>query len=101
LLPRLTSGDYGTYAVSVNAIFVENFRVSKPKALPWLKQLGDNIRRNRAAQRISQQQLAECAELDIRTVQRIEAGEVNVLLITTVRLAKALGCSLDRLLPKT
>lgn len=58
------------------------------------------MRRERAAKGMSQQRLAECAELDIRSVQRIEAGEINVLLVTIVRLSTALGCSLERLVPK-
>ena len=68
----------------------------KPKALsPWLKQLGDNIRRERIAKDLSQQQLAELAELNIRNVQRIEAGEIDVLLRTTVRIIiKGLGSGL-------
>lgn len=73
----------------------------KPKTRsPWLKQLGDNIRRERLAKAISQQRLAEIADLNIRNVQRIEAGELDVLLTTAVRIRKALDCPLERLLPK-
>jgi transcriptional regulator with XRE-family HTH domain len=75
--------------------------VSKSKALsPWLKQLGGNIRRERIAKDMTQQQLAEFADLNIRNVQRIEAGEIDVLLTTVVRIRKALGCPLERLMPK-
>jgi transcriptional regulator with XRE-family HTH domain len=75
--------------------------VPKPKTRsPWLKQLGDNIRRERLAKDISQQRLAEIADLNIRNVQRIEAGELDVLLTTVVRIRKALGCPLERLVPK-
>jgi len=62
--------------------------------------LGDNIRRERFAKNISQQQLAELADLNIRSLQRIEAGEVDVLLTTTVRIQKALSCPWERLVPK-
>lgn len=73
----------------------------KTKAIsPWLKQLGDNIRRERMAQGMTQQQLAEFADLNIRNVQRIEAGEIDVLLTTVIRIRKAVGCPLDQLLPK-
>ena len=73
----------------------------KPKALsPWLKQLGDNIRRERIAKDLSQQRLAEIADLNIRNVQRIEAGEIDVLLRTIVRIRQALGCPLEKLMPK-
>ena len=75
--------------------------MAKPKTRsPWLKQLGDNIRRERLAKAISQQRLAEIADLNIRNVQRIEAGELDVLLTTAVRIRKALDCPLERLLPK-
>ena len=92
---------YGATAVSVNDIFSHKLRVSKSKALsPWLKNLGDNIRRERMAQGMTQQQLAEFADLNIRNVQRIEAGEIDVLLTTVVRIRKAIGCPLYQLLPK-
>ena len=75
--------------------------MSKLKPLsPWLKQLGGNIRRERMTKGMSQQQLAEFADLNIRNVQRIEAGEIDVLLSTTVRIKKALGCPWERLVPK-
>jgi len=54
----------------------------------------------RMARDMRQQKLAELADLNIRNVQRIEAGEIDILLSTTVRIRKALGCALDRLLPK-
>jgi transcriptional regulator with XRE-family HTH domain len=74
--------------------------VRKSKSLsPWLKALGDNIRRERTAKGISQQQLAELADLNIRNVQRIEAGEINVILATAVRIGQGLRCGLERLLP--
>jgi transcriptional regulator with XRE-family HTH domain len=75
--------------------------VSKLKHLsPWLKQLGGNIRRERMAKGMSQQKLAEFADLNIRNVQRVEAGEIDVLLTTTVRIRKALGCPWEKLVPK-
>ena len=75
--------------------------MSKTKSRsPWLKQFGDNVRRERADIEMSQQQLAEFADLNIRNVQRIEAGEIDVLLTTVVRIRKALNCPLERLVPK-
>lgn len=65
----------------------------------WLKQLGDNIRRERNARNMTQQQLAEFADLNIRNVQRIEAGEIAVLFGTMVRIKKALDCPWERLVP--
>jgi transcriptional regulator with XRE-family HTH domain len=49
---------------------------------------------------MTQQQLTELADLNIRNVQRIEAGEIDVLLSTIARIKKALGCSWETLLPK-
>ncbi len=48
---------------------------------------------------MTQQELAEAAELSLRSIQRIEAGQLNVLMTTIVRLRSALGCSADGLLP--
>ena len=73
-----------------------------PKSKPLnaaLKQLGGNIRRERMAQGMSQQRLAELADLNIRNIQRIEAGEVDVLLSTTSRIRKALNSQWQKLLP--
>jgi transcriptional regulator with XRE-family HTH domain len=70
------------------------------KSSAWLKQLGNNIRRERMTKGMSQQQLAEFADLNIRNVQRIEAGEIDALLTTVVRISKALSCPLERLVPK-
>lgn len=75
-----------------------------PKASPTspaLKQLGDNIRRERMAKGISQQGLAEFADLNIRNIQRIEAGEIDVLFSTLARIRKALGCPWEALIPKS
>jgi DNA-binding XRE family transcriptional regulator len=97
----MASAVYGATAVCVNDNFSDKLCVSKPKTLsPWLKQLGGNIRRERNAKGMSQQQLAEFADLNIRNVQRIEAGEIDLLLTTAVRIRKALACPLERLIPK-
>jgi len=58
-----------------------------------LKQFGANVRRERAAKGLTQERFAELVDLNIRTVQKIEAGEVNILLTTTIRIQKTLGCS--------
>lgn len=48
---------------------------------------------------MTQERLAELVDLNIRTVQKIEAGELNILLTTILRFHKALGCSWDDLMP--
>lgn len=47
---------------------------------------------------ISQQLLAERAELNVRTVQKIEAGETNILVTTVMRLREAIACPWERLM---
>ena len=68
------------------------------KQAAQLKAFGTNLRRERMAKKITQERLAELVDLNIRTIQKIEAGHVNILLTTVLRLRKALGCSWDELL---
>jgi transcriptional regulator with XRE-family HTH domain len=64
-----------------------------------LERFGANIRRQRNLRNLTQEKLAELADLNIRTVQKIEAGELNVLITTAIRLQRALGCAWESLLP--
>jgi len=50
--------------------------------------------------KISQEKLAEKVDLNIRNVQRIEAGEINILITTAKRIKTALECSWDDLMEK-
>lgn len=50
-----------------------------------------NVRRFRARAAITQERLAEKAQIDLRYLQRIEAGEVDAKLSMVDRLARALG----------
>jgi len=63
-----------------------------------LKVFGANVRRERVAAGLTQERLAEMSDLNIRTLQSIEAGELNVLVTTAMRLRKALKCSWDTLM---
>lgn len=47
---------------------------------------------------MTQERLAELADLNIRTIQKIEAGQTNILITTAKRIQKALGCSWDKLM---
>jgi transcriptional regulator with XRE-family HTH domain len=69
----------------------------KPK-LPQLAMFGANVRRERVARGITQEKLAELMEVNPRTIQKIEAGKLNILLTTIQRLQKALDCSWDSLM---
>jgi len=63
-----------------------------------LKRFGSNLRRQRTALRMTQEKLAELSDLNVRTIQKIEAGQTNILITTAKRIQKALGCSWDKLL---
>ena len=72
-------------------------RPKKPDE-PWLKLVGDNLRAARKAAALTQEQLAELADLAPRTIQKIEAGNITILITTLRRIRKVLGCSYDGLL---
>ncbi len=64
-----------------------------------LKAFGENLRRERVARNLTQERLAESANLNVRTLQKIEAGQTNILITTAIRLRHSLGCSWNDLLP--
>ena len=64
-----------------------------------LKEFGANVRRERNTKAMTQERLAELADLNPRTVQKIEAGKIDILLTTVLRIQKALACTLTRLMP--
>ena len=66
----------------------------------FIKQFGQNVRRQRSARHLSQEKLAEKVDINIRNVQRIEAGEINILITTAKRIKTALECSRDDLMEK-
>lgn len=75
--------------------------VPTPTELASLQKIfGANVRRERNLKGLTQERLSELADLSLRNIQRIEAGEINVLMTTVVRIRKAIGCSADKLLPR-
>jgi transcriptional regulator with XRE-family HTH domain len=72
--------------------------VPKTRRDPWLRAVGENIRRERKAAGFTQEKLAEKADLAARVLQKIEAGEITILISTLRRLRKAIGCSYEKLL---
>ena len=66
----------------------------------WLdiKKFGANVRRERSARGLTQEKLAELSDLHLRSLQKIEAGEINLLVTTVFRIKRALKCSWDKLL---
>lgn len=49
---------------------------------------------------MTQEALAEAAELNPRTLQKLEAGQFAALVTTVARLRDALACSADELMPR-
>lgn len=60
--------------------------------------VGANIRRERVARELTQERLAELASLAPRTIQKIEAGRITILITTLRRLRAAIGCPYEALL---
>lgn len=60
--------------------------------------MGGNVRRLRVARKLTQEALAEQIGVNPRTVQKIEAGKLNILATTLERLKVALKCDWDELM---
>jgi len=63
-----------------------------------LKTFGGNVRRLRAVRGLTQEKLAEMGDLNIRTIQKIEAGQTNILITTATRIQQALACDWSSLM---
>ncbi len=57
-----------------------------------MNQLGNAITALRIKKGMTQKELSEACTIDIRTIQRIEAGEVTPRMHTIKLLSNALGC---------
>lgn len=68
-----------------------------PVTEPALRKFGNNVRSRREALDISQEQLAERADLDRTYISGVERGVRNLSLISLVRIAKALRVSASEL----
>jgi len=71
----------------------------KKKISAEVSEFGANLRRERTARALTQEKLAELADLNIRTVQKIEGGEIIILITTACRIQRALGCAWEQLMP--
>ncbi len=68
-----------------------------PPTETTLRKFGDNVRTLREAQDLSQEQLAERADLDRTYISGVERGVRNLSLLSAVRIAKALKISVAKL----
>ena len=64
----------------------------------WQVILGRNVRKLRQQRKMTQEQLAFEAEIDLTYMGGIERGKRNPSLLVMARIADALGVSLPRLL---
>jgi len=68
-----------------------------PAQSPVLRRFGENIRAKREARSLSQEQLAELADLDRTYISGVERGVRNLSLLSAVRIAKALKTTVSDL----
>ena len=61
-----------------------------PAPDPALKRFGANVRARREARELSQEKLAELADLDRTYISSVERGARNISLLSTIRIAKGL-----------
>ena len=64
-----------------------------------IKIFAENLRIERARKKISQEKLAEMANITPEYLSRIEAGKFSPSLVVIASLAKALSVSVDTLIP--
>lgn len=62
--------------------------------------MGQRIKSARSTNGITQETLAEQSQLAPRTIQKIEAGEITILISTLRRIRTALDCDFNDLLPE-
>ena len=68
-----------------------------PKRNPILAAFGRNVRKRRELKELTQETLAEKAELDRTYISDIERGARNVSMLSITRIAKALGTTVSDL----
>ena len=58
------------------------------------------MRTARKAKGLTQEKLAELIDVHPRMIQKIEAGETNIVFTTAMRLVRALGCKWEEIVPE-
>lgn len=71
--------------------------MNNSKNTKLIKGFGKNLRRIRLSKAISQERLADEANVQLSQIGRIERGEINTTISTAYLLATALNVSLDEL----
>jgi len=78
---------------------VSNCGIGKMSDDEVLKMLGERVRELRKERALSQETLAELAEIHVNHLRRVELGQANPTYLVLLRLAAALKITLPRLLP--
>ncbi len=65
-----------------------------PAHSPILRKFGENVRAKREARELSQEKLAELADLDRTYISGVERGVRNLSILSATRIAKALRTTL-------
>ena len=66
----------------------------------YLKLIGDNLKKERINQGLTQEKLAEINNIDYKYYQRIEAGDVNITMKTLCKLCESLKIEPTKLFEK-
>jgi ribosome-binding protein aMBF1 (putative translation factor) len=100
--PRFDCSAEGTGPAITDSVYQVVRLRNPPLSLPHgtakealRKTLGANVRRERTARRISQEELASRCELNPRTIAKIEAGEIGIRPETLDRIERAIGCTFN------
>ena len=99
---KVTPIVYRSWGVYVIAYFLFNGQIVQAhnrKRAPLRIAFGKIIREKRLERKLSQEKLAEKADLHTNYVGSVERGERNIALENIVALAKALECSSKDLMP--
>jgi transcriptional regulator with XRE-family HTH domain len=78
---------------------VSNSSIGKMAEKKLLHALGERIRELRKERELSQEKLAELADIHVNHLRRIELGQANPTYLVLWRLARAVDIPLQRLLP--
>lgn len=88
---------YSEIYITKQIFYLSNFDFNMDEHCESLNKLGDNIRKERNKQGISQNQLAFECGLTRETINKIESGKLNVSVCNVSKIAKALNIDLKNL----
>jgi len=82
---------------TVFLLIIWTFHAMDSKTDKYLKNFGENLQKLREEREISTRQFADLADISHSSVGRLESGQTNPTLTTLIKLADALGVSIDTL----